>query len=178
MQSDSSVPRRRSVRLHAFDYSRPGRYFLTVCTQNKERLFGQVQGNEVILSRLGAIVEECWLAIPTHFTQVELVTHVIMPDHLHAIIGLRYEVGKSIRASEKQSRDFAVPVTGSIATIVGVFKAAVSRKISKAGARRSGSGSIWQRGYYEHVIRSEEEFRNACEYIRMNPARHTFRQEA
>jgi REP element-mobilizing transposase RayT len=167
------------VRLQAFDYSQPGRYFLTVCTQNKEALFGEVIGHGVRLSAVGQIVDRCWLAIPAHFPQAEPITHVVMPDHLHAIIGLRHEGGKTVRASpEKQPRDFAVPVTGSIATIVGVFKAAVSRHMSEAGARRGGSGSIWQRGYYEHVIRNEQEFRNACEYIRMNPARHSFKQQS
>ncbi len=179
MQSSPSVPRRKSVRLKELDYSQPGRYFLTVCTENKEALSGEVIGHGVRLSAVGQIVDRCWLATPAHFPQAELITHVVMPDHLHAIIGLRHEGGKSVRASaEKQPRDFAVPVAGSIATIVGVFKAAVSRHMSEASARRSGSGSIWQRGYYEHVIRSEQEFRNACEYIRMNPARHTFKRES
>jgi len=177
MQSDPLIPRRRSVRLKGFNYSQPGGYFLTICTQNKEALFGRVQGHEVTLSRLGEIAEKCWLEIPTHFTQVELIAHVIMPDHLHAIIALRQQAASSLNLSAgDKPREFATPVSGSIATIVGVFKAAVSRRMHGADARCSGT--IWQRGYYEHVIRSEQEFRNAWEYIRMNPARHTFKQQS
>jgi len=183
MQADSSIPRRRSIRLPIFDYSRPGAYFITICTKDKRPLFGRMDGIDVRLTKIGKIVDECWLEIPTHFPLVELAAHVVMPEHLHGIILLRPvqngdDCAKNLRRArhavplrtEHHSREFAVPVARSIPTIVGAFKSAVSNR-----ARNHVAGSIWQRGYYEHVIRNRDDFQKTCEYIRMNPARRALR---
>jgi len=160
-----------------FDYSQPGRYFLTICTRNKAALFGEVAGNGVVLSKLGQIADESWREIPCHFLHVQLITHVVMPDHLHGILVLKAEERYAAGLPQNEpSREFAKPIRGSIATIVGAFKAAVSRRVP-IGVTTAAS-SMWQRGYYEHTIRSDKDFQEACEYIRMNPARHTFKQKS
>jgi len=183
MRTDSSIPRRRSVRLPLFDYSMPGAYFITICAKDKKPLFGRMHGIDVWLTSIGKIVDECWLDIPTHFPQVELATHIVMPEHMHGIILLRRVQNGDDRAkdahrarhavplqTENHSREFALPVARSIPTIVGALKSAVSKRV-----RLQTGTNIWQRGYYEHVIRNADDFQKTCEYIRMNPVRRALR---
>jgi putative transposase len=202
MREESFLPRRRSVRLAQFDYSQSARYFLTICSQDRVPAFGQVAGASVELSPLGRIVDQCWTEIPSHFSQVELGPHVVMPDHVHGIVIIcapmtnnAANTGDSAMSmnssdsakherraryivplrTENSVREFGASVAGSIATIVATFKAAVSRKAAPSLNRPQPA--LWQRGYYEHVIRDEQDFGNACEYIRSNPARRTFERE-
>jgi len=183
MQTDSSIPRRRSIRLPTFDYSTTGAYFITICTKDKKPLFGRMEGIDVRLTTIGKIVDECWLDIPNHFPQVELAAHIVMPEHLHGVILLRPVrnggdgAKNQCRArhavplrTENVPREFAVPMARSIPTIVGAFKSAVSKR-----ARLQTAHSIWQRGYYEHVIRNADDFQKTREYIRMNPARRALK---
>ena len=200
MNEKPFLPRRRSVRLKRFDYSEDFAYFLTICTRDQKPLFGELVGSKIALHKLGEIVQECWLDIPNHFSNVELAAHIVMPNHIHGMVIIQRRVPQ-IRASnnsEKSAEDkfsaaevdrrawhamplphrptirrFAAPTICSIPTIVGAFKAAVSRAWSKYSSRTAGS--IWQRGYYEHVIRNEDDFQNTCEYIRTNPARRAIK---
>jgi putative transposase len=204
MREEPFLPRRRSVRLAQFDYSQSARYFLTICSQDRRPAFSKVTGASVELSPLGRVVNQCWIEIPLHFPQVSLGPHVVMPDHMHGIVIIALPMKESEpkarhlemsadgsdpakhecrasaygglpRRTEKPVHDFGAPVAGSVATIVATFKAAVSRK----AARQMGKtkSSLWQRGYYEHVIRDEQDFGNACEYIRTNPARRIFERK-
>ena len=203
MRDQTFLPRRRSVRLPLFDYAQPASYFVTVCVQDMKPLFGKVIGNNVDLSETGRIVDECWRSIPQRFTGVELGPHVVMPDHLHGVVIIRpraterpaanAESGAAANSDNaaKESRraryivplqlqnpvrEFGAPVAGSVATIVATFKAGVSRQIGRR-FHRSALRSLWQRGYYEHVIRDEQDFGKVCEYIRTNPIRRTFKNE-
>jgi putative transposase len=185
MRSQSSLPRRRSIRLRILDYSEPHSYFITICSQDKRPIFGTVVAGDVALTKIGQIVEACWREIPSHFPNVELATHIVMPEHLHGILRLheRMADGGSIakvfrRARhavplQRQGREFAVPAVASIPTIVGAFKGAATRRVIEAIGK---SKPIWQRGYYERVIRDEDEFRKTCEYIRANPVRRALRE--
>jgi REP-associated tyrosine transposase len=156
----------------------------------------------VELSALGRIVHECWIEIPKHFSHVELGPQVVMPDHVHGIViihtpamanpaktdgsGMRMD-GNIPAKDERRARyivplrgkegvrEFGASVAGSIPTIVATFKAAVSRKRTRRMGR--AQPTLWQRGYYEHVIRDEQDFANACAYIRSNPARRAFEQQ-
>jgi len=185
MREQPFLPRRRSVRLPGFDYSERHSYFVTICAQGKRPIFGRIVGsNEVSLSGIGRIVQACWKEIPSHFPNADLATFVVMPEHLHGILILRERVpeGRSEAKVPRRARravplqkhlgDFAAPTIGSIPTIVGAFKSAVSKRVS---GNRSKPNSIWQRGYYEHVIWNEDEFAKVCEYIRLNPARRLCR---
>ena len=188
MRENVFLPRRHSVRLPTFDYSSPTAYFVTICTQDKRRLFGEVSAYAVALNVVGKIVEKCWLDIPSHFTSVELGPHVIMPNHLHAIIRLLPPeadgglVAKHLRRGQhavplrpEPARRFAEMAANSIPAIVRSFKSAATAAIRTSLGKPQLS--VWQRGYHEHVIRSEDDFRNTCEYIRMNPARWEFDED-
>ena len=203
MRDETFLPRRRSVRLPFFDYAQPAYYFLTVCVQDMKPLFGKVIGNDVVLSEIGRIVDECWRTIPQRFVGVELGPHIVMPDHLHGVVIIRPptatkpgasaesgaaansdDIAKESRRAryivplqpQNPAREFGTPVAGSIATIVATFKAGVSRQTGKR-FHRPAIKSLWQRGYYEHVIRDERDFGKVCEYIRTNPIRRTFKNE-
>ncbi len=188
MPEEVFLPRRHSVRLPAFDYSSPTAYFVTICTQDKRRLFGEVSGYAVVLNVVGKIVEKCWRDIPSHFASVELGPRVIMPNHLHGIIRLLPpeadggRVAKHLRRAQhavplrpEPARRFAAMAANSIPAIVRSFKSAATAAI-RTSLRRPRL-SVWQRGYHEHVIRDEDDFRNTCEYIRMNPARWEFDED-
>ena len=188
MREEVFLPRRRSVRLSAFDYSSPTAYFVTICTHDRRRLFGEVSGYAVALNVVGKIAEKCWRDMPSHFASVELGPHVIMPNHLHGIIRLLPPeadgglVAKHPRRAQhavplrpEPARRFAAMTANSIPAIVRSFKSAATAAIRVSlGAPRL---SVWQRGYHEHVIRDEDDFRNTCEYIRMSPARWEFDKE-
>jgi REP element-mobilizing transposase RayT len=184
--------------LKSFDYSQPSRYFLTICAQDNKPVFGKVIEGKVALNALGKIAEECWMEIPVHFPNVELATHVVMPSHVHGVVVIRKDVpaqqpredegtvAKHLRRAQnavplrplgrgarEHTRSFGGLVSGSIPAIVRSFKAAAAKRIRQAMWKPGFS--VWQRGYYEHVICDEGDFRNVCEYIRTNPARHTFK---
>ncbi|MDH5681100.1 MAG: transposase, partial [Spirochaetota bacterium] len=86
MRYDPEKQHRKSIRLKDYDYSQAGFYFVTICTKNRECVFGEVVGGEVVLSHQGQIVEECWKAIPEHYPSVRLDEFVIIPNHVHGIL--------------------------------------------------------------------------------------------
>lgn len=157
---------RRSIRLQGYDYARPGGYFITVVTNERECLFGEVVEGEVQLNDRGKIAEDCWCAIPDHFPGIELGIFVVMPNHIHGIINIATHSGGTMYRAPT-TEGFGAPVAGSIPTIVRTYKAAVTRRI----ARELNGGMIWQRNYYEHIIRNEEDYNRIYNYIENNPAR-------
>jgi putative transposase len=185
MQRDPAIPVRRSVRLPKFDYSNASAYFVTICSHKKKHIFGTVieHRNGVSLTALGQIVDNCWMEIARHFSHVDLGPHVVMPNHLHGVIVIPATAARGASVAKQSDRArhavplqpdaavrrFGEPDAGSIPTIVGAFKSAVTKiaRVSLFGVRES----IWQRGYYDRVIRTGKEFGQVCEYIRLNPAR-------
>lgn len=91
MKSNDSSQRRRNLRLAEFDYSQPGAYFVTIVTQDRKRLFGDVLDGEMVLNDIGRMVTDFWLAIPNHFSNVELGEYMVMPNHIHGIISITNE---------------------------------------------------------------------------------------
>ncbi|MGB0035632.1 MAG: hypothetical protein WBP79_09180 [Candidatus Acidiferrales bacterium] len=178
------LPSRRSVRLKGFDYAQPSAYFLTICGHENKCLFGEVIFGEMKLNALGKIVNECWLEIPNHFTNVEIVTHIVMPNHFHGIVGIQdrvrsaetevpgENVAKHLRRAQHAAplrKPFAVVAPRSISALVRSFKAETTKQVR--GILRRPLFSVWQRGYFEHILRDERDFGNAHEYIRLNPSR-------
>ncbi len=160
---------RRSIRLPSYDYSSPGAYFVTVCTKNRLCLFGQVIDDEMNLSPYGSIVMNCWHDLVNHYAHVELDTFVVMPNHIHGIIVLtevdrRTHVGAGLKPapSTARIRSHGLP------EIVRAFKTFSSRRINEAKA--TPGVSVWQRNYYERVIRDEAELDRTRQYIGGNPA--------
>jgi len=177
MNVEKPLPRRHTVRLPEYDYSQAGVYFITICTHDKRPIFGSVVGLTTELSGAGEIVDECWRAIPEHFPNVETPIHVVMPNHVHGIILIRQRMTKrlvSITSSDGTRRLGAHP-PGSLPAIVRSFKSIAARRIREANA--DGGLEVWQRGYYEHIIRRQEEFGRIWEYIRLNPAMWGFDEE-
>lgn len=171
---------RRSVRLKGHDYAQPGAYSVTVCTRERECLFGHVVNGEMRLNEAGEIAQRCWENIPHHFPLVELDAFVIMPNHFHGIvvIGCRGEASVApIRAFTTPSKPDAWPLRqrpngtqpGSLSAIVQNFESISTRKMN--AARNAPGTPTWQRNYHEHVVRNEAELMAIREYILANAAR-------
>jgi len=160
--------RRRSIRLRGYDYSEEGAYFVTICTWDRQPLLGRIVEGRMIPSECGWVVAQSWLDIPGHFPDVGLDEWVVMPNHLHGILVISHDRrGTACRAPTPASERFGKPTTGSLPTIVRSFKAAATRRINVL--RGSGGRSVWQRGYYEHVIRNEAELDRLRRYVLDNP---------
>jgi len=182
-QFDPKKHHRRSIRLPNYDYTQAGAYYITVVTHNRELLFGEVVDGEMKLSNLGQIAQREWERLPKRFNQIELGAFVVMPDHVHGIIiihdnrrgtagVLRIIVpGRIRRAPTGETvivERFGKPVPGSIPTIIRSYKSAVALRINYA--RPSDSTPVWQKNYYEHVIRNEQDMQAKWDYIESNPA--------
>jgi REP element-mobilizing transposase RayT len=165
------VLHRQTTRLRGYDYSEIGAYFITICTRGRECILGEVSEGSMILSRLGGLVASCWGAIPDHFPAVSLDVWTIMPNHVHGILVIGARRGTACRAPTQER--FGEPVAGSLPTIVRSYKAAVTRLARRACLAES----VWQRSYFDHVIRGEEELSRIREYILNNPLRWNLDEE-
>lgn len=154
-----SGPQRKPLRFPGYDYSYPGAYFVTVCTQNRKCLFGRIVNGAMQLNDLGAIVDACWRGLTQHYSHIDLDSFVVMPNHIHGIIILA-EQRVPVRSNEVRS---ALP------EIVRAFKSFSAREINHL--RGTSRVAIWQRGYYEHIIRKEDSLNRIREYIETNPLR-------
>jgi REP element-mobilizing transposase RayT len=149
------------MRLSDYDYSGSGVYFITICADERRCLFGDVVAETVRLSTLGRIVETEWLRSSEIRREVELDSYVVMPNHVHGIVAIDQSV--HIDALEPRSRH------RSLGSFVNAFKATTTRRVNEL---RSAPGTaVWQRNYYEHIVRSEEELNRIREYIAINPAK-------
>jgi len=177
---------RRSIRLQGYDYSQPGIYFITLCTQNHECLFGEILNGEMRLNEFGKMTQQCWLEIPHHFPHVKLDEFVIMPDHIHGIIILNDIVGAknfspqpSNNFSPQPSNNFSPQPMSTpqqnitpfrspsktIGSIIRGFKIGVT----KGFRQNTDIYVVWQRNYYEHIIRNKVELNRMRQYIIDNP---------
>ncbi len=170
----------KSVRLQHFDYSQPGEYFVTICAFQRKSYFGNISGGIMHLSPIGEIVLVCWTEIKNHFANIELPAYSVMPNHFHGIILInepveaRHAVPGDLSCSNqttiRASESFGKPVSSSLPTIIRSYKSAVTRR-ANADFRSASSINVWQRGYYEHVIRNEEELAQIGDYILCNLSR-------
>ena len=138
------MPVRKRARLPHFDYATPGAYFVTICAHRRMQIFGRCVDDELRPTAAARTVERCWVAIPVHFPSVGVDAFVVMPNHVHGVLLLGED-------------------THPLPTVVGSFKSAVSR------ALKSGR-PVWQRGYYERVVRGENELEAIRRYILENPS--------
>jgi REP element-mobilizing transposase RayT len=162
-------PGRRSIRLPGYDYSQPGAYFVTVCAHDRRPQFGEIVNGEMAPSEKGVAVQAAWAEIPIHFTNVECDAFCMMPNHIHGILFVLDQDGRGTACRAPTVERFSHPVRGSLATIVRSFKAAATRRIN--ALRGSPLPPVWQRGFYEHIIREEDELERIRRYICENPAR-------
>lgn len=138
---------RRSIRLRGYDYRTAGKYFVTICTWNRDCVFGEVVDGSVRLSHAGRIAEASWLSSAAH-DGVECDEFIVMPNHLHGILALN---GKTLALGE----------------LVRAFKARTTHAIT--GSHKTGSTRLWQRNYYERIIRDDAELADTRRYIKLNP---------
>lgn len=156
------IHHRRSIRLKGYDYSQEGAYFITICTHDRECLFGEIVNGEMRLNPFGEIVRDEWLKTPTIRPNIELAEWVIMPNHIHGIVII------TVRRGELQfapTGKFQSP-SQTIGAIVRGFKGAATKRINNI---RMNSVPVWQRNYWEHIIRNEESYHRIAEYIVNNP---------
>jgi putative transposase len=140
---ESQSKRRRSLRLPNYDYTLAGCYSLTICSLDRECLFGEIRENEVLLSNVGHVVQSCWDELPLHFPRIILDAMVLMPNHLHAIVFLRPQQADGSPHSQSALR--LGVASGSLSAIVRSFKSASTRAANQVGGRPSRS--LWQRNY-------------------------------
>lgn len=184
MTHDADRHHRRSVRLKGHDYAQPGAYFVTVCTRDWECLFEHAVNGEMRFNDAGQIGARCWADICHHFPHVALDARIIMLNHVHGIIVItefrRGEASDSCAASNTQiGVSDASPLQqrpngtqpGSLSAIAQNFKSITTRKINTA--RGTPGSPLWQRNYYEHVIRNDQELNAIRQYILTNPTTWT-----
>ncbi|MBL8005280.1 MAG: hypothetical protein JNL36_09300 [Candidatus Kapabacteria bacterium] len=175
---NSALHHRRSIRLPEYDYSQVGMYFVTICCQDMVCRFGSVVGGKIVLNECGRIAKECWEMTPLIRENIDLGAFVIMPNHMHGIIHIN---GRGVLHTPNLENDsehldvkdnegvFNTPLQSpkqKLGSIVRGYKSAVTKKSLQIGV----SGKLWQRNYYEHVIRNEYSYQRISEYIFNNPA--------
>ncbi len=164
MKYDPRRHHRRSIRLKGYDYTRPGAYFVTICSQNRECLFGQIVNGEMRLNEFGEIVARTWYDLPNHVANVQLDAFVVMPNHVHAVIVITAVGAGSERAD---SNSAPIPKRHALPEIVRQLKTFSARRINQ---RRGTPGTtVWQRNYYEHIVRNDGELNRIRKYIANNP---------
>ena len=160
---------RKANRLQERDYSRSGYYFVTVCTQNHFRCFGEIADERMQLSNTGMIVEDCWRAIPGHFPNTDIDEYIVMPNHIHGIviIGGGSHSGRDAYMRPLQSKQENGDRSKMyLSKIIQGFKSAVTRVVGK---RRDNYAFSWQRSFYDHVIRDDADMNRIRVYIRKQP---------
>jgi putative transposase len=176
-----NINHRRSIRLKGYDYSQAGLYFITICINDRKCLFGEIIDGKMILNDAGKIAYKCWLEIPEHFPDTVLHEHIIMPNHVHGIIELIQSVGVQnfeplqsqnesasnfgVQNFEPQQNQFQKIIPHSIGSIIRGYKIGVTKWFRN----NTDNKNIWQRNYYEHIIRDEKSHQRISEYIRNNP---------
>jgi REP element-mobilizing transposase RayT len=152
---------RRSTRLPGRDYARSGAYFVTICTQDRDYLFGEVTSSRVTLNAFGEIADECWADLPRHYGHVMNDAFVVMPNHVHGIIVLgKTGVGAGLKPAPTRRH--------TLSEVVRAFKTFSARRINDL--RGTPGQRVWQRNYHERVVRDRDQLRRVRGYIARNPA--------
>ncbi len=162
MVGESARWRPRSIRLRGYDYRSAGAYFVTVCADHKQVLF--------VDDRVAAAVAGVWLALPEHFGHLRLDEFVVMPNHVHGILWITHQPTVVARHASLLRPGVARPrgaARGSLGAIVGSFKSAATKRINDLHG--TPGKPVWQRNYYERVIRNEDELTRIREYVQLNP---------
>jgi len=146
----SDFPVRKSIRLTGYDYSIPGAYFITIVTFNRRNRWGNIANNMMNLNNYGRVIENEWLLIPKSHPGVLLDEFIVMPNHLHGIVCI----------TEHQTR---IKLGG----IINLFKSRTTRIINNI--EHTIGQAVWQRSYYDHIIRNEQEWDRCRLYIQSNP---------
>lgn len=162
---------RRSIRLKGYDYTSNGSYFVTICSHERQSIFGEIKDGVFQQNHLGLVAQKCWLKIPKHHKYVGLDEFVIMPNHIHGILWI-----EQTEASKKVTPAFAKGRTpNSLGTIIATYKAVVTKEIRQL--TQSPHFKVWHRNYYDVVIRDDEALYNFRRYIQQNPLKWQLDEE-
>jgi REP element-mobilizing transposase RayT len=166
---------RRSIRLKGYDYTSPGAYFVTLVTKDRQCLFGEVQVEEMYLNPFGVLVDNEWCRLGERFDKIVVDEWIVMPNHLHGILLIVNDMNldkesdhPNVQSGQRSSSKEDTLLPGSMGAIVGAYKSTTTRLIN--GLKCCPGAKIWQRNYYEHIIRNEGEWEAIRKYIRNNPA--------
>jgi putative transposase len=160
-----------SARLAEWDYGSNAAYFVTICSATRSHDFGEIVGDEMVVTALGQAAIDCWNSIPGHFPFVVLDEFVVMPNHIHGIV----IINKSDKTVETQDlaslqpgnpQNRFGPQSLNLASIVRGYKIGVTKF-----ARQNGIPFLWQTRYHDHIIRNGQEYETICRYIHDNPQR-------
>jgi len=182
MTYDSRNHHRRSIRAKYYDYTTAGAYFVTICVQDRTNLLGEIRNAEVNLSPAGQMVQEIWLQLPAHYPGVALDEFIVMPNHVHGIIILTGNmiVGAAPRGcpnpenttlGQPQGVAPTKPMPLSLPDLVHRFKSFSTAKYRQGVTTDSWprfTGTLWQRNYYEHIIRNDAALDKIRDYITGN----------
>lgn len=165
---------RRSIRLKGYDYSQAGLYFITICCQDRICRFGDVVNGEMVLNKYGQIADDEWMKTTEIRPNVELGEFVVMPNHIHGIIRLSGrgelhspEINIEMHSPDEKGVCKSPPRSPSqtIGAIVRGYKSSVTKQCGLLGFDEK----LWQRNYYEHIIRNEQSYQTISQYIIDNP---------
>ena len=192
MAYNPNIHHRRSIRLKGYDYSQAGAYFITICCKDRKCRFGKiVVGASVMeLNECGQIAYDEWLKLSERFSNFELDVFQIMPNHMHGIIVLNDIVGATLAVVQNAvvqnvpngiialndvgatARDAPTTTNATIGDIVGAYKSLVANGcLDIYKTKNETMGKLWQRNYYEHIIRNEQSYQTISDYIINNPAK-------
>jgi REP element-mobilizing transposase RayT len=177
---------RKSIRLKGFDYSQPAEYFVTICTKDRACILGEIVDGGIRLSETGMIAETCWREIPEHFENTIVDVFQLMPNHVHGIIEIREQFWSTPTHTQPVGVEYIQPLQNhhggpsrpkqhryqhvipkSLGSIIRSFKAAVTREIGRGKEHRLAT--IWQRDFYDHIIRGDVDHFFVEQYIERNP---------
>ncbi len=158
-------PHRSSLRLRGYDYSEPGLYFVTICTQAHKSLFGTIRNGKMIPNAAAHAVQETWLGLPNRFPTLELDSFIVMPNHVHAILAL-FRTPQETTGAASSAPTNSPP---SLGKIIRVFKSLSAIEVNRLGNKVAQP--VWQRNYFEHIIRRGEDLDAIRRYIQENPLR-------
>ena len=179
-----NIHHRKSIRLKGYDYSQAGLYFITICVQNREYLFGKIENAKMELNDAGRMVATEWFKLTSRYDNIKLHEFIVMPNHFHAIleiVGATLVVAQNNTVAQNnadmgngQPQEVAPTNKKTIGNMVGAFQSIATVQYIR-GVKNSGwepfNGKLWQRNYYEHIIRNEKSHQNISEYIINNPAK-------
>ena len=173
----TTQPQRRSLRLRDYNYSESGAYFVTICTQDRMALFGEVVNGEMCLNDAGRMVQDAWQNLPGRFPGWDIDTWVVMPDHFHGILIRDDTLHRKTPFTRRGGSPCPPGSSGSqapnmLSDIMQRFKSYTTHQYGRAVAEKGWPTypqRLWQRSYYEHVIRNEQDLTDIRDYIVNNP---------
>ena len=183
MRFDPVIHHRRSIRLKQYDYTRTGAYFVTACAQNRECFFGEFVDGVMRLADVGEMIQKIWQELPEYYAGVGIDVFTIMPNHIHGIIVLNHvgagpracppsDIGQPQGVVPTRLQKEIAPMVMSLPDVVHSFKS-LTTALYRQGVTENGwvpfCNRLWQRNYYEHIIRNEDELNRIRQYIEDNP---------